>query len=134
MKARYFSPALVVCLVTGASLFAAGGVVGGQGSPEAKTTVSDSEEKPGLSHSEFPIPGPLRSFLRMAGISQQVSPEEVLPSLSWSVETLGFQGSTKPSEFLILLRRYVAQARELAELAGGDRTIRVSNCEEAKPL
>ena len=81
-----------------------------------------------------PIPGPLRSFLRMAGVSQQVSPEEVLPSLSWSVSTLGFQGSDRPTEFLILLRRYVVQARELAELAGGEGVIRASKCEDAKPL
>src|SRR5207245_1447819 len=35
---------------------------------------------------------------------------------------------------LILLIRYVHQAKELSALAGGDGTIRVSNCSEAKPL
>src|SRR5437016_2547653 len=35
--------------------------------------------------SEFMIPGPLRSFLRMAGISQKVAPEEVLPLLGRNV-------------------------------------------------
>src|SRR5262249_24864049 len=38
------------------------------------------------------------------------------------------------TEFLILLVRYVHQAKELTALAGGDGTIRVSNCNEAKPL
>jgi hypothetical protein len=70
----------------------------------------------------------------MAGISQQIPPEEVLPSLAWTVETMGYQGSNRPTEFLVLLRRYVVQSRELAELAGAEGTIRVSNCDEAKPL
>jgi hypothetical protein len=85
--------------------------------------------------SQFVIPGPQRSFLRMAGISQKITPEEVLPLLSRNVFTLGFEGSTRPTEFLILLRRYVVQARELAELAASNgMVIRVSNCEDARPL
>jgi hypothetical protein len=83
------------------------------------------------------IPGPLRSFMRMAGISQKVSPEEVMPLLAHNVFTQGYEGSQnkgRPTEFLILLIRYVHQAKELAALAGADRTIRVSNCGEAKPL
>ena len=81
------------------------------------------------------IPGPQRSFLRLAGISQKITPEEVLPLLSRNVFTEGYEGSTRPTEFLILLRRYVVQARELAALASRDgMVIRVSNCEDAKPL
>ncbi len=83
------------------------------------------------------IPGPLRSFLRMAGISQKVSPEEVIPLLARNVFTLGYEGQWRkgrPSEFLILLTRYVQQARELAALAGPDGIIHVSTCDEAKPL
>ena len=83
------------------------------------------------------IPGPLRSFLRMAGISQKVLPEEVLPLLAHNVYAQGYQGyqdQGRPTEFLILLNRYVHQAKELAVLAGPGETIRVSNCDEAKPL
>ncbi len=83
------------------------------------------------------IPGPLRSFMRMAGISQKVSPEEVMPLLAHNIFTQGYEGSQnkgRPTEFLVLLMRYVHQAKELAALAGADRTIRVSNCAEAKPL
>src|SRR5579864_8239837 len=72
------------------------------------------------------IPGPLRSFLRMAGISQKVSPDEVVPLLARNVFSQGYEGSpTKghPTEFLILLSRYVQQARELANLAGSDHVI-----------
>jgi hypothetical protein len=79
------------------------------------------------------IPGPLRPFLRMAGISQKASPEDVVPLLARNVFLLGYErGSRK--EFLILLAHYVQQARELEALAGPDGVIHVSTCEEAKPL
>ena len=83
------------------------------------------------------IPGPLRSFLRMAGISQKASADEILPLLSRNVFVLGYQGwqdKGTPTEYLILLRRYVNQAKELSELAGREESIRVSNCEEAYSL
>jgi hypothetical protein len=79
------------------------------------------------------IPGPLRSFLRMAGISQKISPREVLPLLAHNVFSIGYR-SGRPTEFLILLNRYVHQARELAALAGPGETINVANCDQVKPL
>jgi len=60
------------------------------------------------------IPGPLRSFLRMAGISQKIAPEEVLPLLGRNVFMEGYE-SSKKTEFLLLLSRYVVQARELSK-------------------
>ena len=97
--------------------------------------VSSPEEEALPAPSQFAIPGPLRSFLRMAGMSQKVTPEEVLPLLSRNVFTQGYEGSTRPTEFLILLRRYVVQARELSELAANSgMVIHVSNCEDARPL
>ena len=86
---------------------------------------------------EIIIPGPLRSFLRMAGISQKASRDEILPLLARNVYVHGYIGwsdNGTPTEFLILLRRYVTQARELSALAGPSATIRVSNCEQAVPL
>ena len=83
------------------------------------------------------IPGPLRSFLRMAGISQKVEPDEVVPLLARNVFVLGYEGEWakgRPSEFLILLNRYVQQARELVTLAGPNGVIHVSSCDDAKPL
>jgi hypothetical protein len=83
------------------------------------------------------IPGPLHSFLRMAAISQKASPDEVMALLARNVFLLGYQGSAskaEPTEFLILLRRYVQQARELSSLAGPDGVIHVSNCNNAKQL
>src|SRR5208282_5939250 len=100
---------------------------------------SPSEER-GVHSSEaatVTIPGPLRSFLRMAAISQKVSPEEVIPMLARNVSLQGYRDGdlrSRPTEFLILLRRYVEQARELAALAGPDRVIRVSTCDDAKQL
>jgi hypothetical protein len=96
--------------------------------PEAATPRSSSD---------VVIPGPLRSFLRMAGISQKASPEEVLPLLARNVFAQGYQGwqgSAGRTEFLVLLMRYVQQARELTALAGPEGVIRVSNCNEAEPL
>ena len=69
----------------------------------------------------------------MAAISQQVSPQEVLPLLARNVVVTGYQGD-KPTEFLMLLNRYMQQAKELRDLAGAQALIRVSNCEDAKPL
>ncbi len=83
------------------------------------------------------IPGPLRSFLRMAGISQKVSPEEVMPLLARNVFIIGYEGTgsgAHATEFLILLRRYLQQARELTALAGTSGVIRVTNCSDAKQL
>ena len=93
------------------------------------------EEAPPASSSQFVIPGPRRSFLRMAGISQKVASEEILPLLSRNVFTQGYQGTTQPTEFLILVRRYVVQARELAQLAEKTGSaLRVTNCDDAAPL
>ena len=92
-----------------------------------------SGDRSSPSEDEVLIPGPLRSFLRMAGISQQVSPDEVLPLLARNVVLHGYQ-SGRPTEFLILLSRYVRQAEELATLAGDGGMIRISNCDDVKPL
>ena len=69
----------------------------------------------------------------MAAISQKVSPDEVLPLLARNVSVQGYQDG-KPTEFLVLIRRYMDQARELSVLAGSEGVIRVSTCTEGKPL
>jgi hypothetical protein len=104
-------------------------------SEHSDASSSASEDRVLSPSSQFVIPGPLRSFLRMAGISQKITAEEVLPLLSRNVFTEGFEGGNRPTEFLILLRRYVVQARELSELAASNgMVIRVSNCADARPL
>jgi hypothetical protein len=71
--------------------------------------------------------------MRMAAISQKVSPEEVLPLLARNVFMQGYQRNN-PTEFLILLGRYVQQARELQILAGSKNLIHVANCDDAGTL
>ena len=83
------------------------------------------------------IPGQLRSFLRMAAISQKISPKQVLPLLARNVamEGYGWRGrSPQPTEYLILLKGYLKQARELRALADPNGVIRVSDCSKAEPL
>jgi hypothetical protein len=71
--------------------------------------------------------------MRMAAISQKVAPEDVLPLLARNVFMQGYQRGT-PTEFLLLLDRYILQARELQILAGTGNTIRVVNCDDAGTL
>ena len=104
--------------------------------PAAATSVGTSETS-GQTTPESArvvvIPGPLKPFLRMAGISQKSAPEEILPFLSRNILLQGYsQGH--PTEFLILVNRYVKQARELTSLAGTDQVIRVSSCDQAPAL
>jgi hypothetical protein len=117
------------------SLFTPFFVPSAVGENPPKSSSADSAS--GAQETTVVIPGPLRSFLRMAGISQKVSPEEVMPLLARNVFSQGYEGwqdRGRPTEFLILLNRYVHQARELSLLAGPDGVIRVSGCEEARPL
>ena len=79
------------------------------------------------------IPGPLRSFLRMAGISQKIPADDVLPLLARNVYMQGYTRG-RPTEFLVLLDRYVQQARELQVLAGTGNTIHVNGCEDVGTL
>ena len=97
----------------------------------------DTVDKQTAGSNSTVIPGPLRSFLRMAGISQKVTPDEVLPLLSYNVFERGYEGwqdNRRPVEFLVLLVRYVHLARELSAIAGPDEVIRVSNCDEGRQL
>jgi hypothetical protein len=96
--------------------------------PPPSSDASDSSTA-----EEVAIPGPLRSFLRMAAISQKITPDEVLPLLARNVVMSGYQAG-KPTEFLVLVNWYMDQARELESLAGKGGLIHVSNCDEAKPL
>jgi hypothetical protein len=82
------------------------------------------------------IPGPLRSFARMAALSPDLSPDELLPALARNVVTTGFQTAggevLEPTEYLKLVVRYLAQARELAGIAGAQKVIRIEGCDSAQ--
>src|SRR5271170_3024113 len=100
----------------------------------AASTHGDSDGTPSsLAVNSAIIPGPLRSFMRMAGISQKIQPEDVMPLLARNSYLQGYENG-RETEFLILLDRYVHQARELQALAGTNGTLHVANCEEAISL
>jgi hypothetical protein len=98
-------------------------------SAHAKSAASELKSVPIES---IEIPGPLRSFLRMAGISQEVTPEDVLPMLARNVALFGFD-TGKEKEYLILVDRYVHQGRDIERLAV-DGQIRISGCSGAAEL
>ncbi len=101
--------------------------------PNPPTTDPTRPPAPASPVETVTIPGPMRSFMRMAAISQKVSQEDVLPLLARNVFMQGYQRGT-PTEFLLLLDRYVQQARELQILAGATNTIHVSSCDDAGTL
>lgn len=94
---------------------------------------------PSTSAADWPtvaIPGPLRSFSRMAATSPNARPEDILPALARNVVTNGYQAShsnegLEQTEYLKLVHRYLSQARELEKLAGDQKVINVPNCDAA---
>jgi hypothetical protein len=125
-----------LCVLTGFQERAWGGVPPAQAQrsgSEASGSPQSSDPNASSPAEEVAIPGPLRSFLRMAAISQKVTPEEVLPLLARNVVMSGYQDG-KPTEFLVLVNWYMDQARELEALAGRGGVIHVSNCDDANPL
>ncbi|HTM49510.1 MAG TPA: hypothetical protein VL285_12540, partial [Bryobacteraceae bacterium] len=80
------------------------------------------------------IPGPLRSFARMAALSPDVNPSDLLPALARNIVTNGYRATTanealEQTEYLKLVIRYLSQARELEKLAGSGKTLRIDMCE-----
>ncbi|MCX6625862.1 MAG: hypothetical protein NTY38_33325, partial [Acidobacteria bacterium] len=83
------------------------------------------------------IPGPIRSFSRMAALSPDLHPEDVLPALARNVVTNGYQAVSSnealdQTEYLKLVIRYLSQARELQKSAGADKVIRIAACESTQ--
>jgi hypothetical protein len=83
------------------------------------------------------IPGPLRSFARMAAISPDSDPADLLPALARNVVTNGYQAShsseaLEQTEYLKLVHRYISQARELEALAGESKVVTIETCESPK--
>jgi hypothetical protein len=104
----------------------------------AQGASAASSPQPAADGSYITIPGPLRSFLRMGGISKKAQPDEVLPLLGHFVETYGYEGSkeksARPTEALTIFKRYFAQAQALASMAGPSGTLHFSTCDESRLL
>jgi hypothetical protein len=79
------------------------------------------------------IPGPLRSFARMAALSSDGAPDELLPALARNVVTEGYTATRgealEPTEYLKLVTRYLSQARELARFAGEKKAVVIEACD-----
>ncbi len=102
--------------------------------PSAAKATSSNKDLPTVnSGNSVEIPGPLSSFLRMAGVSQEVPASDVLPMLARNVDLLGFDGG-RPKEYLLLLERYLHFARELQSLSNANGTIRITGCRDAGHL
>ena len=134
MKPLFLRSVLVITII----LLPAWGV---NGSARSRDSLhSHTESNPAQSAlTTIRIPGTRRSFLRMAAISQQVSPDEVLPLLAHNVAVQGYTYNRKgqkpsPTTFLTLLKDYIQQATELETLAGTKQVIRISSCDQAGPL
>ena len=83
------------------------------------------------------IPGPLRSFSRMAALSPDLNVDDLLPALARNVVTNGYQAASsnealEQTEYLKLIIRYLSQARELDKLAGPEHAIKIDTCESTQ--
>ncbi len=87
--------------------------------------------------STIPIPGPIHSFARMAALSPDLTPDDLLPALARNIVTNGYQAASsnealEQTEYLKLIVRYLSQARELEKLAGADRVIKIESCDSTQ--
>src|SRR5580658_5037584 len=95
--------------------------------------VSPSSEK----RVTIAIPGPLRSFSRMAALAPEIAPDDVLPALARNIVTNGYQAAgsndvLEQTEYLKLVVRYLSQARELEKLADSSGIIKIETCDSTQ--
>src|SRR4051794_25061431 len=128
LRSHIFCAAGFLFLGTFGPALAWAGLPAAGSNPASSEDVSSSQPRDSVL-----IPGPLRSFLRMAGVSQEISVDEVLPTLARNAALYGYQGG-RETEYLILVSRDVHLGRELMALGDGNGTIRISGCDEAGRL
>jgi hypothetical protein len=90
--------------------------------------------KPPASEATAYIPGPMRSFARMAALPPDADPPDILPALARNIVTNGYQAShnnetLEQTEYLKLVHRYLSQAHELEKLSGEAHIIQIDNCD-----
>lgn len=93
--------------------------------------------RPPVSIGTSEIPGPLRSFSRMAALSPDLEPAEVLGALARNIVTNGYQAAGNnegldQTEYLKLIYRYLSQAKELEKLAVKDQKIIIEQCDSTQ--
>jgi hypothetical protein len=110
----------------------------GAGGGDLTPSVLQLQRSTGKEKQMISIPGPLRSFARMAALSPDLSPDDLLSGLARNVVTNGYQASASSdsldqTEYLKLVFRYMSQARELEKLAADtNNVIKIETCESAK--
>lgn len=110
---------------------AAYSAAGGTGLPR---TLESAKSEP-MPISE--IPGPISSFNRMAALSPDLKPADVLPALARNIVTNGYQAANsqealEQTEYLKLVFRYLSQAREIDRFAGAEKAVVIETCDSAK--
>lgn len=103
----------------------------------AGLSLPDRAAPESIKESFIEIPGPLRSFARMAALAPDLRPEDLLTALARNVVTNGYQASSSnetldQTEYLKLVVRYLSQARELERLGGDKKVIRIETCESSQ--
>jgi hypothetical protein len=97
-------------------------------------TLAAPTAAPRAPSGEVLIPGPISGFSRMAALSPDLPPTEVLAALARNIVTSGYQAMSgnqglEQTEYLKLILRYISQAREIETLAGASRMLRIEQCE-----
>ncbi|MCL4794633.1 MAG: hypothetical protein KJZ84_08725 [Bryobacteraceae bacterium] len=105
--------------------------------PSPPVLPSASEAGSGLPMKPIYIPGPMRGFSRMAALSPDLLPNDVMGALTRNVVMNGYHAvggseSLEQTEYLKLVLRYLSQARELEKFAGESRQIHLPECDSAQ--
>lgn len=96
-----------------------------------------TKTRPAVSSGVADIPGPIRSFSRMAALSPDLTPDELLGALARNIVTNGYQAAGNnegldQTEYLKLIYRYLSQAKELEKIAVKDQKISIEQCDSAQ--
>jgi hypothetical protein len=112
-----------------------------RGAIEARIRILKAKNQPSQEQNKdysasITIPGPLRSFSRMAALSPDLTPNDLLAALARIVVTNGYQASSSTesldqTEYLKLVFRYLSQARELEKLTNNGM-MRLEQCESSQ--
>ena len=99
-----------------------------------ETLAAAPPDSPAGDRQYIEIPGPLRSFGRMAAISGDAQADDLLPALARNVVTNGFQAAhsneaLEQTEYLKLVHRYLSQVREIENLAGAEKVLKIETCD-----
>ncbi len=108
--------------------------IGGSGLEGWEVPTGPGLATDGIESGWTEIPGFLYSFRRMAALSSDQQPHELLPALARNLITSGYRASRASeslvqTEYLKLVIQYLSQARELKQFAGANETIDVPSCE-----